>query len=169
MFLSLIKVHTNKCVLMVYSVCSFRLLSEGKSKILLPEQFSTVSKCHEHSAVLSHGLNVHDCFSFWCRMIPAYNSHLGSSLNICLCNEPKPFLQKIELRPVSVLGIEEKCICQFGVLCWVPDPTYVIIAVATIYNLLCTNCCDEPVVYIMYVSQSFLSTTLWSRHIIPVS
>lgn len=107
MFLSLIKLHTNKCVLTMYSACSFRLLSEGMSKILLPVQFSAVSKCHEHPAVLSHGLNAQDCFSFWCRMIPAYGSHLGSSLNIRLCNEPKPFLQKIELRPVSVLCIWE--------------------------------------------------------------
>lgn len=35
----------------------------------------------------------------------AFSSLRWSSLNICLCNETKPFLQKTKLRPVSVLGI----------------------------------------------------------------
>lgn len=54
---------------MMYSVCSCRLL-EGKDKVLLPAQFSTVSKDRERSELLSQGLNAHHYFRFYAECPP---------------------------------------------------------------------------------------------------
>lgn len=55
-----------------------------------------------------------DYLRYWLRMIPACSSHLQSSLNICLCDESKSFLEKIELWPDTILDIWWKYIFQLG-------------------------------------------------------